>query len=207
MWCRKYTTDFNLYINFDNGFLHDNFTENLFQWLLKIENNIQYFNFVIKSISEFVILKLDNAELNNIIHTINNPKDKWDIINKILIQQNKSKDSSNKDNFLTICNMIIEIISYILEILSNIDISYKLPKRPSTFRSFRYHNILNSQVNNDIKCKKDSHLQRLKDKWIQSDGDSKVVKLKKSILKLSSFLVQVNKKNDYSYLIYNFEAC
>ncbi|KAL7066757.1 hypothetical protein ACR3K2_27680 [Cryptosporidium serpentis] len=208
VWCRKYTTDFNLYINFDHGFLHDHFTEDLLQWLLKIENNIQYFNFVIKSISEFVILKLNNTELSNIIHTISHPENKWDIINEILIQQNKSKNSSNKNHFLNICNMIIEIISYILEILSNIDISYKLPKRPSTFRSFRYHNILNNQLNSNIKYKKESYLQRLKDKWIQNDGDSKVVKLKKSILKLSSFLIQVNTKNDYySCLIYNFEAC
>lgn len=141
IWCRKNTTDYNLYIKFSQGYLYDTFSEELQRLVWEIENKITIIHNRIRIIQEYMVMlfgKLDPSPLK----TFRNQKrrenysydDKWKIVMNFYNGKLFSHLSLDEKIFIRSVTCLVCQICIILSDLASKIVSLKnLPKRPSSF--------------------------------------------------------------------------
>ncbi|KAH8738769.1 hypothetical protein FG386_000560 [Cryptosporidium ryanae] len=141
IWCRRKTTDFNLYINFSNGYLYDSLSKQNMVLFWNVERKLNLIHFNLSKVLEYICVILRNLDSLNIddINKICNYYHKWAIIKRFREKKLYSNSNSRQIGFLfslistfyQICLISYDITSHFNELVSNV------PKRPSSFCSVK----------------------------------------------------------------------
>ncbi|KAK6588612.1 hypothetical protein RS030_3457 [Cryptosporidium xiaoi] len=139
IWCRRETTDFNLYINFSNGYLYDSLSNKNMILFWKIEQTLNLIYFNLNNILEYICIIMKDLDSLNIDSKNYDYYQKWIIVKRFQEKKLYSNASINQINFLfslistsyQIYLISYDIVSYFDLLISDLNI----PKRPSSFFS------------------------------------------------------------------------
>ncbi|OII73947.1 uncharacterized protein cubi_02749 [Cryptosporidium ubiquitum] len=157
IWCRKNTTDYNLYLKFSQGYLYDAFSEELQKLIWEIENNINKIHSTIQIIKEYlvmlfrrldpkILLKSQNCYEDKVSYKSCNYDYKWRVVQKYYYGKLFNHLSLNEKGFMYfITSIVCQICLISSDLVSKIDSFKDIPKRPSSFSP----NISDDQDPND----------------------------------------------------------
>ncbi|KAL5367383.1 hypothetical protein CPHLJ_7g740 [Cryptosporidium parvum] len=144
IWCRKYTTDYNLYIKFSQGYLYDSFSEELQKLIWDIERNISRVYSTIQVIQEYLVMLFRRFDLKTITKSKSygsevsyedyNYDDKWIVVQKYYNGKLLNNLSLSEKGFIYfITCLVCQICLVLSDLLSKTDSFRDPPKRPSSF--------------------------------------------------------------------------
>ncbi|KAJ1609537.1 hypothetical protein OIY81_2331 [Cryptosporidium canis] len=141
IWCRKNTTDYNLYIRFSQGYLYDAFSEELQKLVWGIENNIGTIHFNIEIIKNYVVMiferldpKAKLASKSENVQECNNYDSKWRTVFNYCNGRLFNQLSLSEKRFIySLTCHICQICLLLLDFISKAGSFKEPPKRPSSF--------------------------------------------------------------------------
>ncbi|POM84156.1 hypothetical protein CmeUKMEL1_10985 [Cryptosporidium meleagridis] len=144
IWCRKYTTDYNLYIKFSKGYLYDSFSEELQKLIWDIERNISRVYGTIQVIQEYLVMLFRRFDLKTTTKSRNYTSevsyddysfdDKWLVVQKYYNGKLLNDLSLSEKGFIYfITCLVCQICLVLSDLLSKTGSFRDLPKRPSSF--------------------------------------------------------------------------
>ncbi|KAF7457835.1 hypothetical protein HWI79_1611 [Cryptosporidium felis] len=146
IWCRKNTTDFNLYLGFSQGYLYDSFSEELLKLVWGIERKVSSSHYTLERLLEYVISLLERFNLKPSFESKGFAKklghlcepsngQKWKVVEDFCCKDGlKAKMSPTHIDFLIRLTSLIRQICFILsDLVSRLEPFKDPPKRPSSF--------------------------------------------------------------------------
>ncbi|KAH8582751.1 uncharacterized protein ELE39_001407 [Cryptosporidium sp. chipmunk genotype I] len=139
IWCRKYTTDYNLYIKFSQGYLYDSFSDELQKLIWEIERSISKVYGTIQVIKEYLVMLFKRFDPKTLIRNGNYQgkvryDDKWKVVQKYYYGKLFNNLSLGEKGFLYfITCLVCQICLVLSDLISKTDSFRDLPKRPSSF--------------------------------------------------------------------------